>query len=344
MKRRRKKENRQIESTINPKFEAHYLRHIKPKEAEFEIHRRKLLKQYNSRLKIVSIIGVVVIILGVLAHLGGLVNLSPFNTNEDLAENIKLWILLAAIAGGYYWVSAPSRCYTSKVKGEIFPEIFKFFGKSFTYTEKASVNLKELGSNSDILPKFTDHESSDHVKGRISDVDIELFEATLIERIVKRRNGKRETKSKIRFQGVMIMLSMNKNFSGKTLVRQDKGAIMNAFKGKFSEKYDNVQLEDPVFEKEFETYSSDQVEARYLLTPTFMERLLSLSGIFDGTSECSFFDNKLLIKIETEKDFFKVSSLRKPVNFTYDINLILKEMKNVLSIIKILQLDKRLGL
>jgi len=37
-----------------------------------------------------------------------------------------------------------------------------------------------------------------------------------------------------------------------------------------------VGLVDPVFEKIFEAYGTDQVEARYLLTPTFMQRLVRL--------------------------------------------------------------------
>lgn len=37
---------------------------------------------------------------------------------------------------------------------------------------------------------------------------------------------------------------------------------------------DVVRLEDPEFEKIFVVYSSDEVEARYILSTSFMERLV----------------------------------------------------------------------
>ena len=72
---------------------------------------------------------------------------------------------------------------------------------------------------------------------------------------------------------------MNKRFKGKTVVRKDSGIIGNWFKKKFS-SLKNVKLEDPNFEKMFEVYSDDQVESRYLLTVTFMERLKELAETF----------------------------------------------------------------
>ena len=37
-----------------------------------------------------------------------------------------------------------------------------------------------------------------------------------------------------------------------------------------------MKLENPDFEKTFDVYSTDQIEARYLLSPSMMERLLAL--------------------------------------------------------------------
>jgi hypothetical protein len=50
-----------------------------------------------------------------------------------------------------------------------------------------------------------------------------------------------------------------------------------------------VKLEDPVFEKAFEVYSTDQIEARFILTPDFMERLIGLERTFKGRQvRCAF--------------------------------------------------------
>ena len=69
----------------------------------------------------------------------------------------------------------------------------------------------------------------------------------------------------------------------------DAGAL-NFFKklGQMG-KTQRVKLEGPVFEKAFEVYSTDQVEARFILTPDFMERLIGLERTFKGRQvRCAF--------------------------------------------------------
>lgn len=42
------------------------------------------------------------------------------------------------------------------------------------------------------------------------------------------------------------------------------------------ESKSDIKLEDINFSKNFDVYSEDEVEARYLLTPTFIEKFLKL--------------------------------------------------------------------
>ena len=66
---------------------------------------------------------------------------------------------------------------------------------------------------------------------------------------------------------------MNKNFSGQTIV-VPKYINYNA------RNNEEVILEDTNFRKLNNVYSTDQIEARYLLTPSFMERIKSIGKIF----------------------------------------------------------------
>jgi len=197
-----------------------------------------------------------------------------------------------------------------------------------------------LSSDSEIIPSYDNAKCEDHVTGRVGGVDLELVEAWLTER---RGSGKNRRTVTV-FKGLFILFSMNKDFSGKTLVKKDWGKIGNFFVGKFSRKYSNVKLEDPEFEKQFEIYASDQVEARYLLTTSFMERLKGLSDLLAASIQASFFDNKLMIMVNAKKNLFELSSIRRPVNFIRDVNMVLEEMKIVMQIIKELKLDQRTGL
>jgi len=106
-----------------------------------------------------------------------------------------------------------------------------------------------------------------------------------------------------------------------------------------------VRLEDPNFEKRFEVFSTDQVEARYLLTPSFMERLMALSSLFnDAHIQCSFYDDRLLLMIPSSDDRFDAISAFQPVTFEQEINTILAEMALIFDIVTVLKLNERTGL
>lgn len=100
-----------------------------------------------------------------------------------------------------------------------------------------------------------------------------------------------------------------------------------------------------MFEKQFEVYSNNQVEARYLLTTSFMERLLRLSDLLGSNHiQCSFYDDKLLLMVPSSYNRFETSSIYVPATFVGDINTILSEMKLIFEIIDILKLNQRIGL
>ena len=81
-----------------------------------------------------------------------------------------------------------------------------------------------------------------------------------------------------------------------------------------------VKLEDVNFDKRFNVFGTDQVEARYLITPAFIERFLRLNTAF-GTkkAKCSFYKNQngddtIMFAISTNKDLFETGNLLTPIN------------------------------
>ncbi len=140
----------------------------------------------------------------------------------------------------------------------------------------------------------------DHIAGRHSGVDFELCEST-----AGHVKGEGRDDGAV-WQGVLLAFAAHKKFRGRTLIVRDGGAIGNFFKG-FGKDGERVTLEDPRFEDRFEVFGSDQVEARYLLTPTFMERMVELDDRFGRKSiKAAFADNKLLLTIDDRGDRFEL--------------------------------------
>ncbi len=104
------------------------------------------------------------------------------------------------------------------------------------------------------------------------------------------------------------------------------------------EKLKDVKLEDVEFEKKWKVRSSDQIEARCVLTPAFMERMLEVKRRFHGYGlEFSFWKNTVLIAVHTRKDMFETTSLfRKALSYR-KVQEVLSQFYAIFSAIDVLQ-------
>ncbi|RZL30066.1 MAG: DUF3137 domain-containing protein, partial [Pedobacter sp.] len=92
-----------------------------------------------------------------------------------------------------------------------------------------------------------------------------------------------------------------------------------------------INLESTDFDKTFITHSTDQVEARYILTPAMMERILTLNRNAKNTVSLSFIDSRMYIAFPLNRNYFEApvfKTLLNPdllhediaiINFMYDI-------------------------
>jgi hypothetical protein len=306
-------------------FKPHYDKYILPHVIEFEAKRIEALKSFRFR---------VLIVITLYGFLLGL--LFVFLPGAKALNFLGHVAVLFSIIGIFAY--QPIRKYKSSVESIIFPKIFSFFGDNYRYSKESPINIslfKEYG----ILPSYDEAILEDYVNGSYKEVIIEFFSAKLLNITVRKGKRRKDTV----FHGIVVCLTMNKNFNGKTIVVKDLGIIGNWLKDKFS-SLEVVNLEDPTFENQFQVYSTDQIEARYLLTTSFMERLLALSSMFNNQMECSFYNNKLLFAIKSMQDNFKTSSIFLPSTFEYDIKTILIEMQAIFNIIDTLKLSEKTGL
>lgn len=102
------------------------------------------------------------------------------------------------------------------------------------------------------------------------------------------------------YEGIVLSMPHYNSFQGHTIVRRDIGRLnprtVNGLK--------RVGFASSKFEEIFEVYSSDQVEARYLLTPDFIERLTHFSDDYLGRGlQCVFLGNRFHVALEIDDRF-----------------------------------------
>lgn len=253
-------------------------------------------------------------------------------TRDWLSALILVWFVIVIFV-----LSSPFNKYRQEMKDVAMTDFASFFG-NFRYDYQnvlADITLRK----SRLFHAYNQHFGDDYFSGKYKDVGIVISEEKL--RMIT-GSGKQRQTSKI-FSGIMIMLDMNKKFSGQTVLLRDWG-IFNKLHMLF-DNLENVKLEDVRFEREFEIFSDNQIEARYVLTTGFMEKIMQIQHAFSGKKiQLSFFDNKLLIAISTSKNMFETGSIFSSILNKARMERVFEQFYSVLSVVDILKLNQRICL
>lgn len=256
----------------------------------------------------------------------------------DWQENdTSIGVILGLSCLAIMVLCGPMYVYKQKVKPQIMPDFANFFG-SFMYQYEGKIDDFIL-FKSDLFGKFNQSIGDDFFTGVYDGVKISIAEEKLK---FLQKDFRNFDMSKNVFEGICILFEMNKNFKGRTVVLKDR-KLLNAF-NKIS-GLQNVKLEDLRFEKYFEVYSDDQIEARYLLTTGFMERMLKLRDLYEGKSiQFSFNQNTLLLAIPTKQNMFEANSFFRSNINKKKIDLVFDQFYTIFSIVKLLKLNQKIGM
>lgn len=231
----------------------------------------------------------------------------------------------------------PIYAYKKKVKPKIMPDFAAFFG-SFSYEYEKKIEDVYLVL-SDLFAEYNENIGDDYFTGSYENVKITVAEEKL--RFVKNDFRGNKINKKV-FTGVCVLLEMNKSFTGRTVVLQDRGMLNPFYKVKGLQ---NVKLEDSLFEKYFEVYADNQIEARYLLTTGFMERIIKLRDLYEGKSiQFCFQNNTLLLAIPTKQNMFEANSFFRSNINKPKIDRVFEQFYTIFSIVKLLKLNQHIGM
>lgn len=259
---------------------------IQPALAAREVDRVKAVARQRTFIILGILIGI-----GILAGMGFLIP-------ED-GWIFGGFIGVFAALGMGAWGSMPLSRLGKETKMMLVDPVASEFGLHFEAAPVAPAQIHAFRSL-DLIPSWDRARYEDRITGQRNDTPFEFFEAHLEEkRTTTDGKGRTRTTWVTVFRGQCLVVNFHKQFKGVTKVYRDAGAL-NFFK-KLSQigKGERVRLEDPVFEKAFEVYSTDQIEARYILTPDFMERLIGLEQTFKGRQvRCAFQGGQMFLCCE----------------------------------------------
>ena len=308
-------------SQMRNEFTERFYKQIVPKIQKYENERKTTLIRTICFSTLMIVASILIVILNVFLYSKGYI--------KEFDENLGK-IACALFAGAFLIFPFFKKKFENKIKEKIMPIVCMCFPDL-----KWSPNLygsSSMFKNSFLINDYDYSDYDDIFRGQFKDVNFDIIESEFTK-------GSGKDKTTI-FDGVIIKLDMNKNFTGHTVIKPD--TLMHTTPSKTLR---HTELEDIQFEKKFDVFTDDEVEARYLITPSFMERLNAMKVAFKANKiSCAFYEKYLLVGLSTKKDLFSICSLFKKIDDPKQFFTMFEEILSIIKLIDHFKLNQKIGL
>jgi len=258
-------------------------------------------KQVAARVTQVGIICAVIVV----ALVGG-----------GLAMRLHPAILIIAgilVVGIFFWrYTVLYGKYLAEFKGSIIRQIVSFVDPGLSYERTGCISEGEYMGSRIFLKEPDRYRGEDLVFGTIGKTEMRFSEVhSEYKTTTTDSKGRRQTHWHTIFKGIFFVADFNKHFNGLTVVLPDVAENLLGRLGQMFQSWniaregDLVRLEDPVFEKRFVVYSTDQIEARYLLSTALMSRIVEYMDRTGCQVYLSFARSSIHVAIPYWRDLFE---------------------------------------
>ena len=219
-------------------------------------------------------------------------------------------VFFTGVMWGGWWAYAPRAAAIRQTKQGINAAIAEALGLEYEMNCGGGSGFDRAMAHL-MLPSHDRRDFEDKWSGTVAGHAFTLREAHLEER---RGSGKNRSWVTV-FRGVLLTLGFPRAFHGTTLV--ERSGRHKRF-GFFGEKAElevegrvlaRADMVHPEFEDAFTVYSDDAVEARYLVHPAYIERLIALEAAFGGQDIRTLFKDGELTVVLSAANMFESGSM-----------------------------------
>jgi hypothetical protein len=271
-------------------LQAFYDSTLKPQIKELELKRQRAVTGSIIAIMVLTIVGLFVGLM-IVSSGGPVFLLFP--------------LIVAVIIGGVVFRLATSG-YRNDFKHTIIRSIIEFLEPGLRYNPDFGIS-KELFRAGDMFRhKIDRYHSEDMVQGKVGQTDIAFSE---VHAEYKTGSGK-DTHWHTIFKGLVFIGDFHKDFRGRMVVLPDTaeklfGGLGQKLQGWNLSRNSLIKMDDPEFEREFVVYGTDQVESRYILSPSLMERICAFRKKIGTQLFLGFAGSRVFVAIPKKEDWFE---------------------------------------
>lgn len=167
---------------------------------------------------------------------------------------------------------------------------------------------REIVASAGLVGEWERIEGSDFFEGSYRNVSVLYSDICLShEETDTDSDGKKTTKNVTDFLGQWLVCDFGKELSASVRLIERKGGTR--FHRTNDRSKTDVETENAAFNKKYRIVTGDGHSAFYLLTPHFMERLLSADEMADASTLFCFGNGKVHIAMNSGRDSFEISGV-----------------------------------
>ncbi len=263
------------------------------------------------------------LIFGAVKWLG--LGLIPFVVSMaiTLGEASMFWLLAGlGIAGVVFYIKNYKKFgeIKSRFKQEVIAKMIQSISPSLTYSPSGMISSSDYHKSKLYLDSINRYKGDDLVSGTVDKTTIRFSELLTQMETKRHNNGKTETQVTTIFRGLFFVADFNKHFVGETVVLPDTAESLFGSIGTMLQKWNAsrpqlIKLEDVEFEKAFAVYGTDQVEARYILSPALMQRIMQFREKSKSKIALSFIGSEVFIAVPLNDNLFEAPFFSSMINF-----------------------------
>jgi len=257
--------------------------------AAAERERQKYLRA-KTRSKISIVASFIIVVMAIVAEDMALVSVT-------VAWLIGLGGLMLAVMGNINYRHS-AELTQNNIKRQLVAPILRSLGHTVEYDPKRSLSASTFRPFG-WLGGYEDYLGKDFLKGKHGSTS---FASSMIYTV----NRQRQSESA---PSLLLIADSNKHFRGRTVV---VAKLWSSRVGRWAstkvqqlnyQSLQAVRLEDITFTQLFDVYAQDQVEARYLLTPDVMQRLVSLRRSINRDFRVAFDRGQVYVQVDDVTGF-----------------------------------------
>lgn len=207
------------------------------------------------------------------------------------------------------------------IKSELITAMLEDQFEHVGYSHKQSIPIQTINATK-MIKRPDRFSGEDYIRGTYKDVDFEVSDIDLKERVETRDSkGNRTVSYQTYFKGRWYIFKFGRSFDGTIKIAEGGRWQMN------TQGLTKMDTESILFNKKFSIFVSSLEYGFYQITPRILEKLMELEKLHRGSILYYFNANELHIGVNDRRDYLELP-LKKAVNqqalidFKADIELI----------------------